>query len=72
MKAKTTEEITSSMKGFTPAQLAVVRFAKRLPSGEVVEVKHRRGAIIYGDEAATLVASGKAIEIVDQPPEVPQ
>lgn len=67
MKARTTEEITVSMKGWSAAQIAAVKFARRVGAGEFVEVKHRRGAIVYGDEAAQLIAEGKAVEVIDPP-----
>lgn len=69
MKVRTTEEITVSMKGWTPAQMAAVKFAKRVASGEVVQVLHRKGAIVYGDEARQLYEAGKATEIIDKQPE---
>lgn len=72
MKARTTEEITVSMKGWTPAQMAAVKFAKRIGSGEVVQVLHRKGVIVYGDEARKLYEAGKAIAIIDNPPPAPE
>lgn len=69
MKARTTEEITVSMKGWSPEQMAKVKFAKRIGSGEVVQVLHRKGAIVYGDEARQLCEAGKATEIIDNQPE---
>lgn len=60
------------MKGWPPDQMAKVKYAKRVASGEVVQVLHRKGAIVYGDEARKLYESGKAIAIIDNPPPVPE
>jgi hypothetical protein len=72
MKAKTTEEITESMKGWSAERMAAVKFAKLAGAGHPVAVLHRKGAIVYGDEAAALIAVGKAIEVIDKPPAEPQ
>lgn len=72
MKAKTTQEITESMRGWTPSQMAEVKFAKLIGPGDVVAVRYRKGAIVYGDVAAELVSTGKAVEIIDPMPQEPQ
>jgi len=69
MKAKTTQEITESMRGWTPKQMAEVKFAKLIGPGNVVAVRYRKGAIVYGDVASELIAAGKAVEIIDKMPQ---